>query len=287
GRGAPRWPYRSAAQRGRKARFCHGLDSHSPRKTARSGYHGRIGDSTYRASEGARRASGSQAIPVRPDATTTPVRSCVVNGLDLAILGVIALSAIFAFARGFVREALSIVAWVGAALITLSGFNQVYAIVARFVTTPLLADLVAGVGLFVISLILLTILTGFLARFVQSSALSPIDRTLGLIFGLARGAFLVSLAYLMLDISLPQNDRPGWVKQAKSEPFLAQGAELLRSALPEQLKLKSAAAADDAQRTLERAKDAQKAMRALSSPAAPSPAKPGEEPGPSYKPGDR
>jgi len=209
-----------------------------------------------------------------------------VNSFDLAVLGVIALSAVFAFARGFVREALSIVAWVGASLITLYGFSGVYGIVVRFVTTPLLADLVAGAGLFVISLIMLTILTGYVARFVHSSALSPIDRTLGLIFGLARGVFIVSLAYLVLDISLPQNDRPGWIKQAKSEPFLAQGADLLRTALPEQLQLKNAAI-DDAQRALERAKDAQKAMRALSSPVAPSPAKPGEDQAPNYKSGDR
>ena len=204
------------------------------------------------------------------------------NSLDLAILGVIAISAIFAFARGFVREVLSIVAWIGAALITLYAFNDVYRLVVRFVTTPLLADLIAGAGLFVASLIVLTILTGYLARFVQSSALSPIDRTLGLIFGLARGAFLVSLAYLMVDISLPQSDRPGWIKQAKSEPFLVQGAELLRSALPEPLQIKGTAAADEAQRAL-----ADKAMRALSSPAAPSPAKPGEGPAPNYKQGDR
>jgi len=205
-----------------------------------------------------------------------------VNGFDLAVLAVIALSAVFAFARGLVREALSIVAWIGAALATLYGFNHVYGFVIRFVATPLLADLIAGAGLFVISLIVLTILTGYLARFVQSSALSPIDRTLGLIFGLARGAFLVSLAYLVLDVSLPQSDRPGWIKQAKSEPFLAQGAELLRSALPESLQMKSATASDDAQRAL-----ADKAMRALSSPAAPSPAKLGEEQVPNYKPGDR
>ena len=131
------------------------------------------------------------------------------NALDLAIIAVIALSAVFAFARGFVREALSIGAWIGAAAITLYGFNHTYGIVIRFVTTPLLADLIAGAGLFVISLIALTILTGYVARFVQSSALSPIDRTLGLIFGLARGVLLVSLAYLVIDISFPQNDRPG------------------------------------------------------------------------------
>jgi len=210
-----------------------------------------------------------------------------VNALDLAVLGVIAVSAVFAFARGFVRETLSIVAWVGAALATLYGFTKAYAIIIRFVTTPLLADLIAGVGLFVISLIVLTILTGYLARFVHSTALSPIDRTLGLIFGLARGAVLVSLAYLLLDVSLPQNDRPGWVKQAKSEPFLAQGADMLRSVLPESLQAKSAAAIDDAQRTVERAKEAQKAMRALSTPAAPPTAKPGQEQTPSYKSGDR
>lgn len=208
------------------------------------------------------------------------------NTLDLAVLGVIAVSAIFAFARGFVRETLSIVAWVGAALATLYGFDGVYALVVRFVTTPLLADLAAGAGLFVVSLIGLTIVTGYLARFVHATSLSPIDRTLGLIFGLARGAVLVSLAYLLLDVSLPPKDRPGWIRQAKSEPFLAQGADMLRSVLPQSLQLKSAAAADDAQRALERAKDAQKAMRALSTPATTSPEQ-AQPAAPSYKPGDR
>jgi membrane protein required for colicin V production len=210
-----------------------------------------------------------------------------VNGFDLAIIAVIALSAIFAFARGLVREALSIAAWVGAAAITLYGFNSVYAITVRFVTTPLLADLIGGAGLFVISLVVLTILTGYLARFVQSSALSPIDRTLGLIFGLARGVLLVSLAYIVLDISLPPNDRPLWIKEAKSEKFLAKGADILRGALPESLQVRSAAAADDAHRALERAQDAQRAMRALSSPVAPAPAKPDQGSAPGYKAGDR
>jgi membrane protein required for colicin V production len=200
-----------------------------------------------------------------------------VNALDLAIVAVIALSAVFAFARGFVREALSIVAWVGAALITLYGFNKVYGSIVRFVTTPLLADLIAGAGLFVVSLIVLTIVTGFVARFVQSSALSPIDRTLGLMFGLARGVVLVSLAYLVVDISLPQNDRPSWIKEAKSERFLLKGAEMLRDALPESLQIRSTAAVDDAHRALERAQDAQRAMR-----LAPSPAKPPQGQAPSY-----
>lgn len=209
------------------------------------------------------------------------------NAVDFAVLVVIALSAVFAFARGFVHEALSIVAWVGAALITLYGFSYAYVMVARFVTTPLLADLVAGAGVFLISLIILTLLTGYLARFVHSSALSPIDRTLGLIFGVARGAVLVSLAYLVLDISLPQTDRPGWLKDAKTEPLLAQGAGVLRGVLPESLQIKSASAIDDAQHALSQAKTARDAMGALANPAIALPPKSTEAPGPTYKPAER
>lgn len=206
------------------------------------------------------------------------------NAVDLAVLAIIALSAVFAFARGFVREALSIVAWAGAALLTLWGFGYVEGITARFVTTPLLAELVAGAGLFLVCLIGLTILTGFIARFVHSSTLSPIDRTLGLIFGVVRGAVLVSLAYLVLDISLPQTDRPVWIRDAKSEPFLAEGADMLRTVLPQSLQVKSASAVDGAQRAIDQANDAQRAMGALSSPATPLPPKPAEAPAATYKP---
>ena len=98
---------------------------------------------------------------------------------------------------------------------------------------------------------------------------------------------LVSLAYLVVDVSLPPNDRPPWIKEAKSERFLAKGADLLRTALPDSLQVKSAGIADDTHRGLERAQEAQKAMRAYANPAAPSTAKPGEVAAPSYKPGDR
>lgn len=209
------------------------------------------------------------------------------NAFDLAIIAVIALSAVFAFARGFVRETLSIIAWVAAAVITFYGFNSVYAFILRFVSTPLLADLIAGAGLFVVSLVALTIVTGYFARFVEGSALSPIDRTLGLIFGLVRGVVLVSLAYLAVDISVPQSDRPPWIKEAKSERFLAKGAEILRQAMPESLQVKSAGAADDARRALDRSQDAQRAMRALTTPAAPAEAQPAQASAPTYKPGER
>jgi membrane protein required for colicin V production len=208
--------------------------------------------------------------------------------LDLGVVAVIGLSAIFAFARGFVCEALSIVAWVGAGFITLYGFSAVYAIVDPMVHNPLLSQLIAGFGLFIVSLIVLTILTGIAARSVRSSGLSPIDRTLGFIFGVLRGAFILSLACLLLDMVQP-NDRPPWLRDAKSVPYLEQGANLLRGFLPESLRMKSAAAADEFIKTVSPADEAEKAMRALTNPTAPPPAAaPVQTPAaPTYSPNDQ
>jgi membrane protein required for colicin V production len=204
------------------------------------------------------------------------------NPLDIGVIAIIVLSAIFAFARGFVREALSIVAWVGAAAITVYGFNPVLLLVSPLVNNVLLAQLIAGFGLFVVSLIVLTIATGYLARLVRASALSPIDRTLGFIFGLARGVLIVCLAYLLLDFVQP-SERPAWIRDAKSAPYLHQGADMLRQFLPEQLKIKNAAI-DDAVRALSVADQAREAMGALKVPGVPTVLKPDR--GPSYGKGE-
>jgi len=89
------------------------------------------------------------------------------NPLDIGVIAVVVLSAIFAFARGFIREALSIVAWVGAAYLTIRGFDWVYAQVNPHVHNVLLSQLIAGFGLFVLALIALTIVTGIIARMLH------------------------------------------------------------------------------------------------------------------------
>ncbi|HEV2300711.1 MAG TPA: CvpA family protein [Stellaceae bacterium] len=207
------------------------------------------------------------------------------NGLDIAVFAIVVLSALFALARGFVREALSIIAWVGAAAITLYQYDYALGFTERFIKTKLLAQFVAGSALFLGSLVILTIITGLIARRVRMSALSPLDRTLGLIFGLARGVAVVSLAYLALDVAVPQSERPSWITQAKSAPFLEQGAQMLRDLLPASLKVKTAAAASAAQRAIEQAGSAQRAMGALAKPS--GPAQTPTNQAPIYKPGEQ
>ena len=188
------------------------------------------------------------------------------NWLDIGVVAIIVLSAVFAFARGFVREAFSVVAWGGAAAITLYGFGWAYDRVDPYVHNPLLSQVIAGFGLFVVSLVVLTMVTGILARMVSATAFSPIDRTLGFVFGLARGIFLVCLAYLLLAAALPPTDWPPWLRDAKSGPYLNEGADLLKGFLPESLKLKSAGLIPE---PVDPAVEARRAMRALATPTPP------------------
>lgn len=202
------------------------------------------------------------------------------NWLDLAVIGIIVLSAVFAFARGFVREAFSVVAWAGAAAVTFYAFGWAYDHVEPHVHNPLLSQVIAGFGLFVVSLVVLTMLTGIVARMLHATGLSPIDRTLGFVFGIARGMFLVCLAYLLVAMALPAADWPPWLREAQSRPYLNEGAELLKGFLPDSLQIKNT---EDTAKPVDPAVAAERAMRALANPTPPAAAKPETAPAPNYR----
>ena len=81
-----------------------------------------------------------------------------------------------------------------------------------------------------------------------------------------------------------QMSRCRWIREAKSGPYLHEGADVLRGFLPESLKVKSATAAEELIRTIDpkgaAAAEAEKAMRALQNPTATPPASPTATPGP-------
>jgi len=149
------------------------------------------------------------------------------NTVDAIVLSVIAISTVIAFLRGFVREVLTIGSWIGAALAVLYGFSYLKPTFEYYIKLKLAADLACGFTLFLVTLILLSILSHTLARFIRGSALTAVDRSLGLLFGLLRGAILVSLAYMLIG-SLD----PNIVKGARTQPMMARGAEILHSMTP-------------------------------------------------------
>lgn len=186
---------------------------------------------------------------------------------DVGVIGVLLISALWAFLRGFVRELLGVAAWVGAAFATLYGYEYVATYTRQLINIPYAANGVAIVGLFVISLILLSILSHAISSQVRQSSLSAIDRSLGFVFGLVRGAVIVCIAYMLLDWTMqPGQERPAWITQAKSLPAIKQGVVMLEELIPSNLRGRGASAAERAKQEIDRAAQTKRTLESLTQP---------------------
>ena len=169
-----------------------------------------------------------------------------VNAVDIAVGIVLLLSTLIAFLRGFVHETLSIVSWIGAIFATLYGFPIAQPYAREFIPVELLADVAAGVAIFVVVLVMLSIASRFLSSYVQESSLGALDRSLGLVFGLLRGFVIACLIWLGFSWVMPTDDQPEWVQEARTVPALNWGGDILVAFAPEHLLKESGDAADDA-----------------------------------------
>jgi membrane protein required for colicin V production len=156
------------------------------------------------------------------------------TSVDLAVLGVMILSGLLAFSRGLIREVLSIGAWLGAAAIAVAGLPRIRPLVEPYVPSPEWTDPVCYIILFLVSLIILSVVAKAIGGAVRSSVISGIDRTLGLLFGLARGAVLAVAVYIVACLAIPPDRWPLPVLESRSLPYIYSGAEWAARQIPQE-----------------------------------------------------
>jgi membrane protein required for colicin V production len=155
--------------------------------------------------------------------------------VDLAVLGVLALSGLLACMRGLVREVLGIGAWIGAIAIASNGQALGRGVAAQWISDPQLASAASFVTLLLISVIVLSVIARILSKVVKGSMLGGIDRTLGLVFGLVRGAVLAIVVYIVACMAIAIDHWPEPFRDARSLPYIYQGAVWVREyLLPEE-----------------------------------------------------
>jgi membrane protein required for colicin V production len=154
------------------------------------------------------------------------------NWVDLTVLVVVGISAALAFMRGFVREVLGIAAWAGAAWISYSFVDLIRAPVHDLIGDPNMAEIVAYAALFLAALLVLTIITGVVAQVFHALGLGAVDRTLGIVFGLARGAALTVAAYIGAGWVMPPERWPEPVRQARLLPLVSDAAGWTAEQIP-------------------------------------------------------
>jgi membrane protein required for colicin V production len=151
---------------------------------------------------------------------------------DLIVGGIVLLSTLLALSRGAVRESLGLAAWIGAVVAAIYAFEPVRPMLLEAVGNELLADAATLAVVFLVPLFVFKIVASMISRAVAGSALGPIDKFLGLIFGFARGALIVCAAYLVGSVIVAEAQQPEWVKTAMLQPQVAQGADWIAQFLP-------------------------------------------------------
>lgn len=154
--------------------------------------------------------------------------------LDGIVIGVALFSAVLAMVRGFSREVLSVASWIGAA----AAAYFLYPFLLPYAKTYTSSDTVALAGsagvIFLVALIIISFITMRIADFIIDSRIGALDRTLGFLFGAARGILLIVVAMLFFNWLVPER-QPTWITEAKSKPLLDNLGMKLIAMLPEEI----------------------------------------------------
>lgn len=159
------------------------------------------------------------------------------NMFDTAVILIMVLSCLIAFFRGFVREILSLGAWVGAGVVTLYYFPAVAEYVKPHVKSPVVAAGVGTLGIYITALLIFSTINWLILKLMKSgSDVGMLDNFLGLLFGMFRGAFIISLGFFILSIVVPKKEYPEWLKQSITRPYVEKGATALAGMAPKYLR---------------------------------------------------
>ena len=152
--------------------------------------------------------------------------------LDGILVGFTLVSAMLAMVRGLSREVLSIASWIAAAAAAFFFYPLVLPYVQPYIDNKQIAMVAAAGVVFIIALIIVTLITMKIADWIIDSRIGALDRTLGFLYGAARGILVVAVGLLFFNW-LAGERTPAWIAEAKSRPLLESIGATLEGLLPD------------------------------------------------------
>lgn len=152
--------------------------------------------------------------------------------LDGILVGFTLVSAMLAMVRGFSREILSIASWAAAAVAAYFFYPMVLPYLQPYIDNAQVQIAASAAVVFFIALIVVTVITMKIADFIIDSRVGALDRTLGFLYGAARGILVVAVGLLFFSW-LAGSNPPPWIAEAKSLPLLEGIGDWLESVLPD------------------------------------------------------
>lgn len=147
------------------------------------------------------------------------------NGFDWLVVLIVGTAAAFGLMRGFIAEVASLAAWVAGFVAVRFFYTPARAIFVEASGSEMIGMLAAVLGPFLLTALLVKLIGSFLSSSAKASVIGPVDRLLGLGFGLVKGFLVASLGFVLLTLALQilpsEDDRPDWLSGARTAPTLA------------------------------------------------------------------
>ncbi len=153
--------------------------------------------------------------------------------LDLVIIGIFLVSTLISLVRGFVKESISLFSWILAGFIAFRYFSALSEILLPYIESSTLRTGAAFSVLFVITLIIGAIVNFMASQMVSKTGLSGTDKTLGMVFGAARGGLIVTM--LVLLASLTPMPSESWWQESVMIDYFTSIAGWLKDILPQDI----------------------------------------------------
>jgi membrane protein required for colicin V production len=202
--------------------------------------------------------------------------------LDLGVIVIVLISALLSMVRGFTREVLAIGSWVAAAAAAYFFYPYLMPYATPYIHKEVIAQAVCAAAVFFVTLIIVSTFTVRISDAILDSKIGALDRSLGFLFGVARGFLLAVVAFAIFNWLVADKQQPQWVKDAKTRPILTATADRVIEMLPEDaehtietwFKNGKAAATPDEPNEDSAAPGATDTTPPATAPAAPAPAAP-------------
>lgn len=153
--------------------------------------------------------------------------------LDVGLIIIMLVSGFLALMRGFTREILSIASWGTAAVAALFAFSSpLRAMVRAEFSQPLIGDAILVVGVFLLTLFIVSLITARISDAILDSRIGALDRSAGFLFGLFRGLVIVVIGFLFFNWLVPEQSQPKWVRDARARPVLQATGNWILAQLP-------------------------------------------------------
>lgn len=150
--------------------------------------------------------------------------------VDYVVLGILLISGLIAAYRGFLKETLSVSSWLIAALGAVFFWPVTKPFARALVEPQILADILALIGIFFLILIPASFISFRLSEIVRESSVGPLDRSLGFVFGLARGLLVVGMGFVVFSsLAIDPKNYPEWIREARLLPVVKGTADVILS----------------------------------------------------------